>query len=320
MESIPSPRPQPPVRLFRPPPHLPVRVLRSPCLSRATPVIVIRFASKLLPHRQWFLLHRRCAEVPESLADFVPLFPPRPGSSWADPFPVEREGRQYVFFEEVSADSTPRRGRICLMELDENGLPAIIKPIIEQPYHISYPFVFEADGEWYLVPESRQNRTVDLYRCTRWPDQWRLERTLLADVERVDPTLHYAGERWWLFAGAPETPGGSSQRLLYLYSAKYLHSPVWTPHPLNPVVVGAAHSRPAGRLFADGQGRLIRPAQDCSVRYGYGISLNHVTELTPETYAETPIQHFAPQSDQLGTHTFNRTASSIWIDACRQLP
>lgn len=279
---------------------------------------MINFLSKLLPHRQWFLLYSRRPGVPDSLADFVPLFPPRPRSSWADPFPVEHGGRQYVFFEEVPAESSPRKGRICLMELDENGLPAIIKPIIERPFHVSYPFVFEADGEWYLVPESRQNRTVDLYRCTRWPDEWRFERTLLSGIELVDPTIHYHNGYWWLFAGAAEVSSGSPQRLLHLYYAKHLHSPVWTPHPLNPVVDDTAKSRPAGRLFTDEQGRLIRPAQDCSVRYGYGIVLNHVTELTPETYAEVPIHRFIPQKDQLATHTFNRTSSSVWIDAARR--
>lgn len=279
---------------------------------------MIPFLSKLLPHRQWFLLYSKTAGVPESLEQFTPLFPPRPRSSWADPFPVEYGGRRYVFFEEVPAESSPRKGRICLMELDSDGLPAIIKPIIEQPYHLSYPFVFCHEGTWYLVPESRQNRSVDLYRCTRWPDQWRLERSLLRNVELVDSTLHYHDGYWWLFAAAAEVPSGSPRRLLHLYYAKHLHSPVWTPHPLNPVVDDVGSSRPAGRLFTDAQGRLMRPAQDCSVRYGYGIVLNHVTELTPNRYTEQPVHHFAPQKDQLATHTFNQSGSMVWIDAARR--
>lgn len=276
------------------------------------------FLSKLLPHRQWFLLYRRGTGVPGALEQFTPLMPPRPRSSWADPFPVETGGRLYVFFEEVPAECSPRKGRISLMELDENGLPAIIRPVIEQPYHLSYPFVFEHEGEWYLVPESRQNRSVDLYRCTRWPDQWRLERSLLRNVELVDPTLHYHNGYWWLFACQAEVSSGSPQRLLNLYYAKNLFSATWTPHPQNPVVDDTAHSRPAGRLFTDAQGRLIRPAQDCSVRYGYGIVLNHVTELSPELYREEPLHHFAPQPDQIATHTYNQTASMIWIDAARR--
>lgn len=256
--------------------------------------------------------------MPESLSDFVPLFPSRSHSSWAAPFPVEEGGRQYVFFEEVPAGSPLQQGRICLMELDEEGLPAIVKPIIEQPCHLSYPFVFQWAEDWYLVLANRKDRAVDLYRSTRWPDQWRLERRLLHNVELVAPTLHYHGGYWWLFGGSVTKDknhgsGGRPQQSLHLYYAKHLYSPQWQPHRCNPLPVGAGY--PAGRLFTDGQGRLLRPAQRHLAQGGGGIVLNHITELSPDAYCEKPLRHFTPPKGQLAVRTFNCTDTAIWVDA-----
>jgi hypothetical protein len=166
-----------------------------------------------------------------------------------------------------------------------------------------------------MIPETAQAGTVELYRCTEFPLRWRRERVLLEGVRLVDATLERTGGRWWLFAnGAP----GSSRVFddeLHLYHSKHLHGE-WQPHPRNPVKSDARCARPAGRLFWRG-GSLYRPAQICVPRYGAGLAMNRVLRLTPEHYAERPVERIVPppQSGLLGLHTVNRAGALTVVDA-----
>jgi hypothetical protein len=63
--------------------------------------------------------------------------------------------------------------------------------------------------------------------------------------------------------------------------------------------------------------RLYRPAQDCSERYGYAVTLNEVTMLTPTSYAEAPRAQILPDWDPriAATHTLAYTPGLTVIDA-----
>lgn len=88
------------------------------------------------------------------------------------------------------------------------------------------------------------------------------------------------------------------------------------PHPLNPIVKNVHSARPAGRIFSD-NGKLIRPSQDCSIRYGYAINFNQIVTLTETDYVETSEQSFQPNagSSFRATHTYNEMAGITAIDA-----
>ena len=66
-------------------------------------------------------------------------------------------------------------------------------------------------------------------------------------------------------------------------------------------------------------GRLLRPTQDCSVRYGYGIVLNEITRLTPCEFEEHEVDEILPEwrSGLLGTHTLNASERFEVIDGLR---
>jgi hypothetical protein len=92
---------------------------------------------------------------------------------------------------------------------------------------------------------------------------------------------------------------------LHLY---YGDSPLgpWKPHAKNPVKSDVRNSRPAGRPFY-WKGDLYRPAQDSSQRYGYGMRINRVVQLTPSEFREEEVSQILPQwrRDLRGTHTLN---------------
>jgi hypothetical protein len=276
-----------------------------------------RGAEKALSVEQWFLAfsfnERHAARsIPPDLAGFTRLVPPK-DRDWADPFVLEKHGRHYVFFEEVPFAT--RKGHIAMIEIDRSGRCSAPVTVLARDYHLSYPFVFEHEGNLYMIPESAKNRSVELYRCVDFPRAWKLERKLLDGVRCVDATLHRAADRWWMFANCAAGESRMFDDELCLFSADRL-SGDWRPHPKNPVKSDARCSRPAGRLV-ERDGKLYRPAQVCVPLYGSGLSINRVLKITPQEYVERQVERIlpAPASGLLGLHTINQAGDLTVVDA-----
>lgn len=284
-------------------------------LGRIGGRVLQRALVRALHVEQWFLAFRfgtpAQAEVPADLAGFSRIVPPK-DRDWADPFALEKDGRHYIFFEERPFDTG--KGHISMIEIEPGGRWSCPRRVLERDYHLSYPFLLEHEGGLYMIPESADNRSVELYRCIEFPLRWRLERTLLCGVRCADATLHRAADRWWMFAAAApgDSPGFDDE--LHLFHAQALTGE-WKPHARNPVKSDPYSARPAGRLFVRG-GALYRPAQICVPRYGAGLSLNRVQRLTPHDYAERPVQRIQPSENDgiLGLHTLNRAGGLTVVD------
>ena len=240
------------------------------------------------------------------------LVPPR-DRLWADPFAIADGDRHFVFFEELR--DRDRRGRIVAIEVDEQGAVSHAPvPVLERPYHLSYPFLFRWRGGLYMLPETSENGTVELYRCEELPSRWRLERVLLTNVRAYDATLWQQGDRWWMFVSiAPHGTDGNDE--LHLYSSSVTPHGPWTPHPKNPVIVDTRRARSAGPLFVV-DGTLYRPSQDCSVAYGHSISINRVDTLDEHEYCETPVERIEPgwRHDIVRVHTLGASGRLHVVD------
>ena len=240
-----------------------------------------------------------------------PLLPDK-DRYWADPFIIEKDHRYYVFIEEKILAAG--LGRIACLTLDEDGGLLSNQVILERPYHLSYPFIFEYQDEMYMLPETAANRTLELYRCLHFPDQWQFAKTLMTDIYFVDATLLEYDKKWWLFANIKEG-GGSSLDALHLFYADNPLADEWTAHPLNPIIKDIRSARPAGRIFTR-DGKLIRPSQDSSRRYGFALKFNCIEKLNEVEYKETSVSSFFPKGGKiLATHTFNQAGDLTVIDA-----
>jgi hypothetical protein len=269
---------------------------------------------RTISFRQWFVaytLNGSGAGIQASAPGFRVMTPPR-DRCWADPFPLFKDGRYYIFIEELVFKRG--KGWISVVELDENGDWSPPRRILETPYHLSYPFLFWHDGELYLMPESAENQTIEVYRCRSFPYEWELAAVPMQGILATDATLHHDGTRWWMFTNLAE-PGASLSDELHLF---YAHSPLgpWTPHRRNPVKSDVRSARSAGRLFHR-HGRLHRPAQDCSKRYGYAVSINVVEHLDEHHYAEREVSRIDPDwmPGIVCTHTFNVDHDLTVLDA-----
>jgi hypothetical protein len=264
---------------------------------------------------QWILLFHFGDDFLTRVGDFTQIVPPK-DRFWADPHVIQREGKYYVFIEEFLFETS--KGHISVLLLDESGVLQAPVKVLERHYHLSYPSLFESDGELYMIPESSDNRTVELYRCVDFPTRWEFVRNLLEGIEAVDATVLHHDGRWWLFANLVEEPGASSWDELFLFHSESLLAKEWTPHTLNPVISDARRARPAGAILRQGA-RLYRPSQDCSARYGYAIHINEITRLSVDEYEEAETVSIVPDGskDIIGTHTYAHAGRLTVLDALR---
>lgn len=221
--------------------------------------------------------------------------------SVADPFLLHRDGSWHVFVEIFNLDTD--RGEIAYATSPDGLRWAYQGVVLREPFHLSYPLVFEWDGGIYMLPESKQANAVRLYAADRFPDRWRPVATLLTG-QYADPTIARIHDRWWMFAqrGLDE---------LRLFSSDGLEGP-WTEHPRSPIRAGNRRvTRPAGRIVAT-DGRLIRFAQDAWPSYGSRVRAIEIDRLTPGDYAE----HECPESPVLqATHAGWNAMGMHHVDA-----
>jgi hypothetical protein len=269
------------------------------------------WVNKLSGHTHWRLIYRYEDHPRFTCAGSQPLAPPR-DRFWSDPFPIQRGGRTFIFIEEFVYRL--KRGRIAVLELDANGIAGQPRPVLELPYHLSYPFLFEWQGELYMLPEAATSRQLTAYRCVEFPLRWEPAVTLLDGVSVLDATLLEHAGRWWLFASQREHPGATTWDELFLYSADNPLSRTWQPHPLNPVVSNVERARPAGRIFCE-QGQLYRPAQNSAGSYGAGLVMHVIERLEPDAYQERVVASILPEPGRTGVHTFNRAGRLTVLDS-----
>lgn len=286
-------------------------------LSKVLWRLIVRKSLDVGMDEQWQLLYG--FDMRQSDGNVVPqssmfrlhqVVPPK-DRFWADPFPVMHEGRFFVFFEElIFADG---KGRIVVAEFNAKGLVGTPHVVLERSCHLSYPFVFQHAGDWYMMPEMGEHGAQELFRATSFPDQWELHDTMRFGRTIVDPTLHFDGERWWLFVGTAASTDCACDELS-LYHGDSPLGP-WTPHVGNPVVSDARSSRPAGRIFRVGDD-LIRPAQDGTPTYGSAIVFKRILRLDLDAYLEEPIGRIDPDwvKSMVGTHTINAAGQLTMID------
>ncbi len=229
---------------------------------------------------------------------------PPPGHVYADPFLLTRDGRTWLFVEDLPASLG--RGVISAAEVDGDGRLSRPAVVLTSAGHLSYPYVFLDGDTTYMIPETASESVVRLYRATAFPAGWELDAELYQHPA-LDTTAWCQDDRWWFFTTVREPRGGAM--VLLLFFADSLRGP-WTSHPRNPISMDIRNARGAGAIFRD-DGRLVRPSQDSSRTYGYGFSLQEIVTLSTEDYEERPIVKVRPDWDPgiHATHTYSHSGA-----------
>jgi hypothetical protein len=79
----------------------------------------------------------------------------------ADPFLIFAGGVWHMLFEDMNLRAS--HGVISLATSPDAQTWAYQQVVLQEPFHLSYPYVFEQGGEYYRVPESGRIGAVRLY-------------------------------------------------------------------------------------------------------------------------------------------------------------
>ena len=232
---------------------------------------------------------------------------------WADPNAVRVDNKTFIFFEEW--DYKKNKGHISAIEFNDNSNPPVVLKVLDRPYHLSYPFTFQSNGTWYMIPETAANHTIELYRCLNFPGEWEFVMNLMENIHAVDTTLYFYNNLWWLFANMVENAGASALDELFIFYAKDFLTTQWTAHKMNPVISDSRNARPAGALFSIGN-RIFRPSQCSDKIYGRCTNINEIIVLTAENFSEVNVAALAPDGSDgsVGIHSYSKAGSLTFID------
>ncbi|CAN7141864.1 unnamed protein product [Brassica rapa subsp. narinosa] len=210
-----------------------------------------------------------------------------PSNFIADPFLYVQGDTLYLFFE--NKNPITLQGDIGVAESTDKG--ATWKPLgiaLDEPWHLSFPFVFNFNGQIYMMPESSQIGELRLYRAINFPLTWKLEKVIL-QKPLVDTTIIHHQGNYWLLGSDHSSFGAKKNGQLEIW---YCTTPLgpWKPHKKNPIYNGKRNvgARNGGRGFLH-DGNLYRVGQDCGENYGKRIRIFKIKTLSKEEYIEVEV-------------------------------
>lgn len=197
----------------------------------------------------------------------------------ADPFVISLEDKTYVFFEMY--DRIRAKGLLGYRELTD-GQVGKMQIAYEDDVHLSFPFVFEYNENFYMIPESSNNNKLILLKAERFPKKWNVERVLVQNKSLCDSILLQTDGLYML---TQEVKIGGRFDSLDLY---YYEDGKWIKSERNPVVIGANKARMAGGIIRHNN-QLIRVAQNCEDEYGKKVSFHKIEKIDNLNYEECEI-------------------------------
>lgn len=236
----------------------------------------------------------------------------------ADPFGLWHNGYLYVFAE--AYDYRTRCGDIVVFVLDSDFNVLEQRTVLKEPWHLSYPYVFEADGEIWMLPEGYKSGTLSLYRAVDFPWTWEKVPEFVFPCAAIDPSPVFAEGYWWIFY-TPPAPKAARTSALMLARAPQLTGP-WQNVSEQPIRVDKQGARMGGTPYID-NGNLILPVQDCSSSYGGALRL---LEMPLDSFAAPQLARGAwlqaPASSApytAGLHTLSAVGNVTLIDTRRDI-
>jgi hypothetical protein len=234
------------------------------------------------------------------------------GRFLADPFLYRHNNKAHCFVEDFVFKEN--KGRISVFELGQTHAKEL-GVCLNEPFHLSFPFLFKYKDELYMCPETCGSRQIRVYRCQEFPLKWELASILMDNVMAADTMLFESRGKWWMLTNIDESCIGDLCSELYLFSSDSPLDENWIPHPNNPILVDSEKARNAGLLIENN--RIFRAAQKQGFdRYGESLSIFEITQLTPDAYSEIHVTDILPQFKRglKGTHHISSSANLTVFD------
>jgi hypothetical protein len=233
------------------------------------------------------------------------------GEFWADPFLAKNGNRYSLFFERMHANST--KGVISHKYLDEED--SEVQDVIIEDYHLSFPNVYHVNGEVQIIPESKEDGKISLYKFNQYPLNLVKSEVVFPGINAVDSEIFLNQGLYWLFCTVKTSILSNSGEILNIYYSESMQGP-WKSHAQNPIKMDNSSSRNAGKIF-ERNGNLIRPVQNCSLGYGGAVKFMQIVKLNTDHYEEVFLEEILPtqyHKKATALHTVNFLEDYIVID------
>lgn len=246
------------------------------------------------------------------------------GKEWyADPIVYEYDEKTYVFMELF--DNETKKGKIAVSILSESGL-STPNVIIEESWHLSYPRVFEFDGNIYILPETNKTKNLYFYKCINFPNEWKLT----SKIENIGR-----------FSDSEVLSYG--KKLIIIFSEKKADNPFFTRLKIGELknIDGkfiidmesferfnlnqdySLNSRNGGSIFVH-NGDLVRVCQESSpLSYGLGLRFNKILNINKNEFKEETIKRICVNDIKsnlqknciaTGIHTYGKSKNYEVVD------
>ncbi len=248
----------------------------------------------------------------KNLEKFTKIENPK-GRFIADPFLVKHDEKNYVFVEDFNLKK--KQGSISCFKL-ENNKSRFLGKILEEDFHLSFPFIFKFNDTFYMCPETREKKDIRLYKCVDFPLKWVFHKTLIKNIFAVDTLIFNRDNIWWLLTNTDKNNLDASSELSIYFSRNGPLTEHWTPHQNNPIISLTDKARNAG-LVMDNE-KIFRISQRAGFNnYGMEFDINEIQTINEKNYDEKKLDNIKPIffDDIVGTHhlSFNDEYSVIDI-------
>lgn len=228
---------------------------------------------------------------------------------YADPMLFEYNNEIFLFLEMF--DNISGLGVIGYSRY-VNGEFCEPKAVIRECFHMSYPYVFEKDGDIFMMPETSADGCIQLYKAVEFPDKWEKYEVMINVKNAVDTV--FLNENCLLTSIVENSFDKTTRLERYDIISKKKYEDTFE---------ASQHTRGAGRIFRY-NGKKIRPAQDCSGGiYGLGLIFYEIIQ-SDKSYSEKELFRLSycdvenVSGKVNGVHTYAKTDTMEVIDCKRK--
>ena len=216
----------------------------------------------------------------------------------ADPFLI----KGYIFAEIYDKDGW-KNGTGCIaVAKHDNTLK--FEPIIKENFHMSFPYVFNHNNTWYMIPETYQSGNIRLYKAIKFPHKWKFIKNIYP-IDGLDSIPFKLNGTWYLFTTSQKTNNN------YILTTDNFPTGKWKIVKKN---VLAKKFRGGGNALYH-NGKILLPVQEpCKGRGTYGCDLD--LYKVNSDLSMTKYKKIKPPSNATGIHhlSFDPFTKSFMVD------
>lgn len=236
-----------------------------------------------------------------------------PYTTLADPYIVNYGQQMWIFYEKKGLNEP--KGTIWCKRL--SPFSTVESMVLTEPFHLSYPYVFRYNENFYMIPETGEAHEVRLYQCLDFPNHWEYKCTLLK-ADAVDTNLLFAENNvCYMYTYIDEQ--------LHIYEMLLESTSIFKVQTMRQIYISERNLtlRGAGNMIQSG-GTILRPTQDCRKRYGESIffrkiSLDDMRGIGTQMVALCPemihLDGLKEHNEKIaGVHTYNQSRTCEVVD------